>query len=240
VGQGWKGPKVDVEPYSGSPAGPGPKQFLIRVEQLKIGRRLSDRDLLDSWIPTLLVDEALDWFLGHESWTSWAEFKFDFKSHFQLPNADDGVYRAIVSRRQKSGESVAVYAEDMLRLFRQLAEPATEKEKIRFIRLNMDYTLRFMLSTHSYDTVRALIADARLVETEAGIGTPGEKSAEKGPRREAESTSSGPRARACYICNDTNHLAGQCPQRVGRSQEGQQSGNARGTPPDTGVGSQKK
>jgi hypothetical protein len=238
-------PKMLVDPYGGSPAGPGPKQFLVKAEQLKIGQNIPDRKFLDQWVPTLLVDDALEWFLDQPTWRTWGEFKVDFMQQFQLPNADDVVHEAILRRRQKDGEGIAEYAEEMLKLFRQLLVTPSEKEKIRLIYRNMVKDLRILLSRESFVSVRSMIGEARRVEA-AALGDEPPFSGAVGPKRQQSvqeprrgpPPNQGVSDRVCFTCGEAGHFSRACPQRVvGNTTD---SGNAPGTSSVRQGGSQSK
>jgi hypothetical protein len=235
---GIRPPKVKIEPYNGSPAGSGPKAFLVKLEQLKISSNVTDRQFLDRYIPPLLEDEALDWFLNHPTWHSWVEFKTELMEQFQLPNADMSIQELLLKRRQNENEGVAEYAEAILNLCRQLMTSPSEQEKIWFIYRNFVEPLKLMMSTHQYHTVRALIAGARRVE--AAMVTPdvARTSGITRPRVEAKPSGSAFKDRLCFTCGEAGHLSRACPQRAVKSSTAPESENVRGTPPAPKGGSQ--
>jgi hypothetical protein len=167
---------------------------------------------------------------------------------FQLPNADDTVHEAILRRKQQPGDGVAVYAEDMLKLFRQLLVPPSEKEKVRLIYRNLVRELRILLSRNSFSTVRAMIGEARRAEAAAeeedvkaqpqgasslkldlGKKEPVRTTAQPQPPRKAD--------RVCFICGEADHFARACPQRRRPSDERPSQGNGLGAPPGQKEGS---
>ena len=216
-------PKVKVEPYTGSPLLPGPKVFLRDCERLIVSVGCSEQDFLRRWIPTLLVEEAWDWFMDNRDITTWREFKLLMMEFFQPHNSDDRIHELILGRQQKEGESVVEYADAMLKLFARLLVPLSEGEKIRLMYRNMADHIQLMLCTKEFTRVRQLIYDAERVEGKSkALLTPKPSSSggfvkkaqepKKGDFR-MEGVGSGKR-KACYICGDPNHFARACPRRV--------------------------
>ena len=245
---GWL-PKMKVEPYSGSVSGPGPSKFIRDLERLKVGRGLTDREFMDRWVPTLLTEEAFDWFIDHPTWETFREFKTDLLERFQMPNSDNIIFEKILARVQGDKEPMADYADAMLKLFRQLANPWSEEQKIRFIYRNLSQPIKIILSVQSYDSVLEMVAHATSLEEAKRPVNRGrsENFRERDSFNQQESNANpgstdrggqGNRPRtsnsACYICGDLEHYARSCPRRFRDNQSGNDrggpSGNQRGAP----------
>ena len=233
-------PKVIVNPYAGSPTDSGPKKFLQQAEQLKVGQNLGDRVFLDRWVPTLLTDEALDWFLGQPAFNSWAEFKVELSEKFQAPNADDVTYELIISRLQGPDESVEAYVHDMMFLFRKMQQPVAELERVRLIYRNLRNPLRVLMSLLTIDSVQTLVARAMRLESAAKqrefslpLLTP-EHTERPNVSGARPKTRGSEQTDYCYICGEEGHYARSCPRRV-KSQAPNGSGNDTGARPRPGT-----
>jgi len=235
-------PMVNVTPYDGGPTGAGLKKFLQTAEQLKVGQHLGDRIFLDRWVPTLLVDEALDWFSAQPTFNSWNEFKAELTGRFQLPNADDVTYEMILARQQGSDETVEAYVKDMLHLFRRMQVPLREAERVRLVFRNLKDPMRVLVSSQVHDNVQSLVAHAQRLEAAAklnefSVANPGPvPPAPVAPPRQPRSSQAD---RYCYICGEAEHFARSCPCRVRPDSSGRQGndrqGNDRGGSPRPGT-----
>ena len=51
-----------------------------------------EEEFIRRWIPTLLVDEAWDWYRAQPGFGSWDIFKVRMYEHFQPRNSDDRIH----------------------------------------------------------------------------------------------------------------------------------------------------
>lgn len=78
-----------------------------------------------------LEDAARTWFVNREgNWPSWDEFRRQFLDTFGSTERRDHAQRLLEARIQKPNETVAMFAEDMARLFRRADPGMSEAKKL--------------------------------------------------------------------------------------------------------------
>lgn len=104
-------------PFDGK--NPDPENFLERMEELRHIYNISDRLLLLG-LPLLLRDDSLAWYRNNRgTWTDWAGFCRDFRTHFLPWGYARQLRRTIQDRQQKPNEPFSKYATELLTLMRR-------------------------------------------------------------------------------------------------------------------------
>lgn len=81
-----------------------------------------------------LLDAARVWYENHEtSFTSWQEFHRQLREAFSNPERKERAEQALSSRFQMPNESVAMFVEEMSRLFRRADPHMPEDKKVRLL-----------------------------------------------------------------------------------------------------------
>lgn len=112
-----------------------------------------------------LEDGARVWFENHEaSLGTWDEFRHDLREAF--PNADrrDNALQLLESRVQKPNESVAMFAEEMARLFCRADPDMSEPKKLRYLMHGVKEQLFAGLVRNPPQTVPQFIKEATAIE----------------------------------------------------------------------------
>ncbi|KAI5750819.1 hypothetical protein M8J77_001524 [Diaphorina citri] len=141
--------------------------FLASVEDKRISRRVSERDLF-AGVADLLEGTALQWYRNRRSeFHSWGEFVHSLRSSFQDPNYNENLLDEIRRRTQAPGERAVHYITKMEGLYSRLTLPVSEADKLRVISRNVSPEFQLPLQTMRYRTVREL--EACLHRLEVGV-----------------------------------------------------------------------
>lgn len=80
-----------------------------------------------------LEDSARTWFANHEpSITTWQEFQRQIRDTYSSPARKERAEQALQNRVQRPNESVAMFVEDMSRLFKRADPGMTEAKKYAY------------------------------------------------------------------------------------------------------------
>ena len=112
-----------------------------------------------------LEDYARTWYENHEpSITNWQEFQRQLRETFRNPERKEKAEQALQSRVQKPNESVAMFVEDMSRLFRRADPGMDETKKVRLLMRGVKEQLFAGLMRKPPTTVDEFIAEATTME----------------------------------------------------------------------------
>lgn len=112
-----------------------------------------------------LKDGAETWFLNNEaSMRTWEEFREKLLEKFSSTDRCDHAMRLLDSRIQKPNESVAMFAEDMARLFKRADPAMAEAKKLRYLMHGVKEQLFAGLVRNPPQTVQAFIKEATAIE----------------------------------------------------------------------------
>ncbi|XP_077551644.1 uncharacterized protein LOC144165723 [Haemaphysalis longicornis] len=112
-----------------------------------------------------LKDGAETWFLNNEaSMQTWEEFREKLLETFSSTDRCDHAMRLLDSRIQKPNESVAMFAEDMARLFKRADPAMAEAKKLRYLMNGVKEQLFAGLVRNPPQTVQAFIKEATAIE----------------------------------------------------------------------------
>ncbi|XP_049268886.1 uncharacterized protein LOC119381901 [Rhipicephalus sanguineus] len=112
-----------------------------------------------------LEDYARTWYENHEpSITNWQEFHRQLRETFRNPERKEKAEQALQSRVQKPNESVAMFVEDMSRLFRRADPGIDETKKVRLLMRCVKEQLFAGLMRKPPITVDEFIAEATTIE----------------------------------------------------------------------------
>lgn len=112
-----------------------------------------------------LEDGARTWFENREaSLQSWDDFRQQLRDTFASTDRKDHALRLLESRVQKPNESVAMFAEDMARLFRRADPDMSEPKKLRYLMHGLKEQLFAGLVRNPPRTVQEFIKEATAIE----------------------------------------------------------------------------
>ncbi|XP_072396613.1 uncharacterized protein [Diabrotica undecimpunctata] len=107
--------------------------FLERVECLRISRGVSEDDLFAA-SAELFTDSAFTWFMNNRGRLScWSDLVQKLKSDFLPYSFQDDLLDEIKSRKQKPGESVTMFINNILGMCSKLDTPLSDSAKIKII-----------------------------------------------------------------------------------------------------------
>lgn len=112
-----------------------------------------------------LEDYARTWFENRErSITSWPEFQRQLRETYSSPERKEKAEQALQTRFQKPNESVAMFVEDMSRLFRRADPDMAETKKVRLLMRGVKEQLFAGLMRNPPTTVAEFITEATTME----------------------------------------------------------------------------
>lgn len=112
-----------------------------------------------------LEDSARTWFANHEpSITTWQEFQRQIRDTYSSPARKERAEQALQSRVQKPNESVAMFVEDMSRLFKRADPGMTEAKKVRLLMRAVKEQLFAGLMRRPPATVAEFVSEATTME----------------------------------------------------------------------------
>lgn len=113
-----------------------------------------------------LEDSARVWYENHEaSLTSWQEFRRQLLSTFANSDRRERAEAALRTRIQRTNETVAMYIEDMSRLFKRADPGMTEDKKVRHLMHGVKQELFAGLIRNPPRTVAEFRSEATTIET---------------------------------------------------------------------------
>lgn len=122
--------------FTGDPKGISVHNFLERVNELRVARNVSDRQLFESAID-LFSGKALLWYRSNKQRVSdWQSLSRLLIKHYEPPDYKDRLFEEIVSRTQDPSESFVEYFSCMLSMFRRYG-PVAEDIQLRIISKNL-------------------------------------------------------------------------------------------------------
>lgn len=105
--------------FSGDPKQMTVHAFLERVNELKIARRVSEKELFDTAID-LFSGKALNWYRSNrDRFSSWRELADLLTQHHEPPDYRSRLFREIMDRTQDPSEGIVDYLATMNALFRR-------------------------------------------------------------------------------------------------------------------------
>lgn len=112
-----------------------------------------------------LLDAARVWYENHEaSFTSWQEFYRLLRDAFSTPERKERAEQALSSRFQMPNETVAMFVEDMTRLFRRADPLMPEDKKVRMLMRGVKEQLFAGLVRNPPTTVSQFVREATVME----------------------------------------------------------------------------
>lgn len=137
--------------------------FLERVEELRISRGVTKERLLRS-APELFTKDALLWFrMG--TFTSWDDLVQKLRYAFQPHDYEYALWEEIRRRTQGAQERVINYIAIMENLFKKLASPPSEEQRVELIRRNMLPYIQTGLSLRNLGSINELCSLAKAIES---------------------------------------------------------------------------
>ncbi|KAK8757927.1 hypothetical protein V5799_004441 [Amblyomma americanum] len=122
-----------------------------------------ERKLLNVYFA--LQDSAKTWFENHEaSFSNWAAFRREVLATFSSSERKENAELALRSRSQQSNESVAMFIEDMTRLFNRADPAMPEATKVRHLMRGVKEQLFAGLMRDPPRTVAAFAKEATTIE----------------------------------------------------------------------------
>ena len=203
-------PKIEVSPYDGNPVGPGPRDFLIKAEQLKEGKAIPERIFLDNWVPILLTGLALEWYRTQPRWRSWIEFRFALTHKFQMPNRNGMILERLYGRKQGEKELVDNYIKAMIVLINQLDNGMSESDQVRIVEMNLLEPIKLLMSTKCYTSLLELAMDAQKIESrlnKTNVKVESTVPVYPAPDQKPKNSKSN---LTCYNCGKVGHKIAQC------------------------------
>lgn len=144
-----------------------------------------------------LEDAARTWFVNREgNWPSWDEFRRQFLDTFGSTERRDHAQRLLESRIQKPNETVAMFAEDMARLFRRADPDMSETKKLSHLMRGVKEQLFAGLVRNPPTTVDDFIKESTAIERALHLRC----------RQYDRSTSGGPASAAAVMVTDEDSL----------------------------------
>ncbi|XP_054257569.1 uncharacterized protein LOC128982646 [Macrosteles quadrilineatus] len=210
----------------------GPKvsvgSFLERIEELRIARGISEKELLDSAVD-LFAGSALIWHRSNRQRIgSWEQLKTELKAVFQNPDYDHLLLKEILNRTQGEHENIDLYLATMNVLYSRLTEKIPEEKQLTQILKNLNNYLQdklCMLNITSLEELRNLARRAELGRIRSTTQHPPPKPnivmepdlAYCGPRRQhgsqyVSAIQSTPRLPnlTCWNCGEGGHMSRYC------------------------------
>lgn len=112
-----------------------------------------------------LEDFAKTWYENHEtSFTTWDEFRRQALATYASADRKEKAQAALESRNQLTNESVAMYIEDMIRLFKRADSHMTEDKKLRHLMRGVKQELFAVLVRNPPRTVAEFHTDVTAIE----------------------------------------------------------------------------
>lgn len=112
-----------------------------------------------------LEDSARIWFENHEAaLTTWPEFCTQLRNTYGSPDRKEQAERLLNSRNQRPNESVAMFVEEMSRLFRRADPAMAEDKKVRFLMRGVKEQLFAGLVRNPPATVAEFLREATTME----------------------------------------------------------------------------
>jgi hypothetical protein len=151
--------------FRGDENGISLNDFISQVEHFQKAEAVSDAELRDSVIH-LLKGQALTWYRAfHNEYPSWPDLKYALRKEF-LPGAYQHYLRQeIEARVQGEDEKFSVFLASMEMLFKNLAYPISEAEKIDILRRNMHPELAEKFAVFSIRSIPELSSIVKNLES---------------------------------------------------------------------------
>lgn len=112
-----------------------------------------------------LQDSARTWFQNHEAnIPTWSDFRTQLLDTFRSGDRRDKALRMLELRFQKPNETVAMFAEDLTRLFHRADPDMSEAKKLRHLMRGVKEQLFAGLVRNPPTTVREFVKDATAIE----------------------------------------------------------------------------
>lgn len=204
--------------------------FLERVEELRISRGISEKELLESAVD-LFSGSALVWHRSNrQRIKSWQQMKTELRAVFQNPDYDHLLLKEILNRTQGEHENIDLYLAAMDGLYSRLTEKISEEKQLSQILKNLNNYLQdklCMFNINSLEELRNLARRAELGRIRSATQHPPPRPnlvlepdlAYTGHRRQptsqyvsAVNSVDQPRKydRKCWNCNEEGHLSMHC------------------------------
>lgn len=138
--------------------------FLERVEELRVARGVSERELLESAVD-LFSGSALIWHRSNrQRITTWDQMKRELRAVFQNPDYDHLLLKEILNRTQGEHENIDLYLASMNGLYSRLTEKISEEKQLAQILKNLNNYLQDKLCMFNINTLEELRNLARRAE----------------------------------------------------------------------------
>lgn len=140
------------------------QDWLDQFERVASHNEWGSRQKL-SYVYFALRDSARTWFVNRErSLTTWDAFRTQLLDTFTSSDRKDNAQRLLESRVQKPNESVAMFAEDMARLFHRADPEMAEEKKLRYLLRGVKEQLFAGLVRNPPTTVAEFTKEATAIE----------------------------------------------------------------------------
>lgn len=138
--------------------------FLERVEELRVARGISERELLASAVD-LFTGSALIWHRSNrQRIKSWEQLKRELRAVFQNPDYDHLLLKEILNRTQGEHENIDLYLAAMDGLYSRLTEKIPEEKQLAQILKNLNNYLQDKLCMFNINSLEELRNLARRAE----------------------------------------------------------------------------
>ena len=143
--------------------------FLARVEELRVARHLSKRDLLDGAID-LLTGRALIWFRANRKRVdNWDALVALLRQQFQPADYNDRLFDEIRQRTQGPDEPMGIYLAVVENLFDRLTYEVPESTRLKIVLRNLDPFYQGQLGVRTINSFAELLEFGRMVEARRSI-----------------------------------------------------------------------
>lgn len=138
--------------------------FLENVEELRLSRNVTKRQLFDS-ARDLFAGKALIWYRAIRSTiTDWEDLVKELRSQFQPVNFNEKLLEEIKARTQGPDESMGIYLAIMNNMFGRLTITVSEAVKLRILLRNIHPFYQSQIGLTDLDTIAKLLDFGRRLE----------------------------------------------------------------------------
>lgn len=138
--------------------------FLENVEELRLSRNVTKRQLFDS-ASDLFTNKALIWYRAIRSTVSnWEDLVRELRSQFQPINFNEKLLEEIKGRTQGPDESMGIYLAIMSNMFGRLTITVSEAVQMRILLRNIHPFYQSQIGLTELDTVARLLEFGRRLE----------------------------------------------------------------------------
>jgi len=161
---------IRLQPFVGALDEAGPVQFIRNLELSKLSYDIDDKTFIKSWLPPLLRNEALQWYVDNKTnLTSWEKCKKLFLKRFVSSQHSYDVINAVRAIKQEPNESFQCYFKKCYNELLKADDSIRTYDKIRAVIHGLSGSLYHKLMSLNFNTLEELADKGRSIENDLKI-----------------------------------------------------------------------